>query len=507
MKKLLILFRAKVLLLCFLLLIFTLNYDNSVKASGSLIQDHNLEIAIRDVLQKYSGEITKDDLDNLDTLYQTRKGSTVSSLKGLEYAKNLYSLYFSNNNISDVSPIANLPKLTKLSLGSNKLNDIRALESLPNLTNLSLDHNQINDISVLSNFPNLEQLSINHNQIKSIDSISSLTKLTFLNIEENQISDISATQTMKKINLLMANNNQIHDISPLANSQIFSIQMNNNKLENLAPLATMKELGNLRIAGNQIKDISPLANLNKLTLLELADNRIEDITPLKNLKSIAGLYMSKNLIQDISPLKETNFRTVDLRENRIQDIKPLAQMNRLQHVLLSKNNINDIQPLEYTQYLSEVDLSANPLNEESISSIEKIKQHGTIVKSGDLYYKHCSFDCIYVYLNGQEKQVENRIFQQDGRILISLREIFEMLGATVTWDPNNYEITAQKGLNKVTIQIDSKESKINDNAATMDVAPTLISNITYVPIRFVSEAIGADVNWDETSQRVLINSK
>ncbi|OCT14889.1 hypothetical protein A8709_12190 [Paenibacillus pectinilyticus] len=486
---------------------FSLHTSHFAKAADKLIEDPNLEIAIRDVLQKYSGDITIDDLEKLDTLYQTRKENIVNSLKGLEYAKNLYSLYFSNNNISDVSPIANLPKLTKLSLGGNKLKDISKLGSLPSLTNLGLNHNQIEEISVLSNFPNLEILSINHNQIKNINNLNNLTKLTFLNIEENQITDISAIHDLKKLNLFMANSNQIRDLTPFINLQILSIQINNNKIEDLAPLAAMKDLGNLRIAGNQIKDISPLANLNKLTLLELANNQIEDITPLKNLKNIAGLYISKNRIQDISPLKGTNFRTVDLRENHIQDITPLVQMSSLQHILLSKNNIDDIQPLEYTQYLSEVDISANPLNQESNSLIEKIQRQGTIVKSGDLYYKNCSFDCIYVWLNGQEKQVENRIFEQDGRMLISLREIFELLGATVTWDPETYHITAEKGTNKVTIQIGSKESQINDIPTAMDVAPTLVGDVTYVPIRFVSEAIGAVVDWDAMSQRILIKSK
>ncbi|NOV04316.1 leucine-rich repeat domain-containing protein [Paenibacillus planticolens] len=498
---------TKLVLLCCLFLLFTLSYNHITNAESTLIEDPNLEIAIRDVLQKYSGEITIDDLEKLDTLYQTRKGSIVSSLKGLEHAKNLYSLYLDNNNISDVSPIANLPKLTKIGLGGNKLNDISSLGSLPSLISVGLNHNQIKDISVLSKSPNLEILSINHNQIQNIDSLSGLTKLTFLNIEENQISDISAIRSFGKLEMLIANNNHISDISPFTNSPIFSIQISNNKIVDLSPLSTMKELGNLRVAGNQIKDISPLANSNKLTLLELADNKIEDITPLKNLNNIAGLYMSKNRIQDISPLKGTNFRTVDLRENRIQDIRPLAQMNRLQQILLSKNNINDIQPLEFTQYLKEVDLSANPLNPESKILIEKIKQFGTTVKSGDLYYNHCSFDCIYVWLNGQEKQVENRIFQQDGRMLISLREIFEMLGATVSWDSDTYKITAQKGSNKVAIQIGSKESQINDLSATMDVAPSLIGDVTYVPIRFVSEAIGAEVDWDEMSQRILIKSQ
>lgn len=471
---------------------------------AKVVQDPNLEIAIRDVLQKYDGELSKEDLSQLDTLYQTQKGLTISSLKGLEYADNLYSLYLENNNISDVSPLSNLPKLTKLALGMNKLTDISALGSLPSLTNLSLNHNEIDDVSVLAQSPNLQQVSINHNKIKDISKLNTLTKLTFFNMEENQITDISAISSFHSLQVLMADDNLISDLSPLSNLSIYSLQINNNKVSDVAPLSAMKDLGNLRIAGNQLKNIRPISNLTQLTLLEIANNQIEDISPLKPLKKVAGLYMAKNHISDLTPLAGTTFSTVDLRENRVVDISPLAKMTRLHSVLLSKNFIRDLEPLVQIKSLTMADVSANPLTTHSTEMIGQMHEAGVIVKSGEVYYQSCTFDCIPLWINGKEQPTNNRMFTHDGRMMIALREIFELLGAAVSWNPETYQITASKGEKMVAIQIDSKEARINGTQVSLDVAPMLVGDLTYVPIRFVSEALGADVVWDEMGQRVSI---
>ncbi|UJF35739.1 leucine-rich repeat domain-containing protein [Paenibacillus hexagrammi] len=491
-----------ILILTILLLSTTHAYAEETK----LLEDPNLETAVRDVLQKYDGEITKEDLGKLETLYQTRKGLTVSSLKGLEYATNLYSLYFDHNNISDVSPIANLPKLTKVGLGSNKLTDIRSLGALPSLLSIGLNHNEIEDVTVLANSPNIQQLSINHNQIKDISKLSGLTNLTFLNIEENKITDISAVASFHKLETLMADDNQIKDLTPLSGLSLYSIQLNNNKVTDVTPLSTLKELGNLRIAGNQLQNISPLAKLTQLTLLEIAHNQIEDISPLKGLNKIAGLYMAKNRIHDLSPLSGTTFSTVDLRENNVSDISPLVDMKKMHSILLSKNSITDISPLSKISNLKMADVSANPLNDHSLDVIAQMHLSGIVIKSGYIYYENCNYDCIPLWINGKEQITNNRMFTQDGRMMIALREIFELLGATVSWDPETYQITASRRERKVSVQIDSKSADVNGTSVTLDVAPMLVDNSTYVPLRFVSEALGAKVEWNQMGQSVSITT-
>jgi hypothetical protein len=109
-----------------------------------------------------------------------------------------------------------------------------------------------------------------------------------------------------------------------------------------------------------------------------------------------------------------------------------------------------------------------------------------------------------LWMNGKEQPLEHSLKMQDGHVMISLREIFEMLGAKVSWNAEQYQVVAEKGDKKVTLQIGSKEATVNGVVTMFETAPVLIDNVTYVPIRYVSEAYGSQVEWDEASRSVRI---
>jgi hypothetical protein len=111
---------------------------------------------------------------------------------------------------------------------------------------------------------------------------------------------------------------------------------------------------------------------------------------------------------------------------------------------------------------------------------------------------------ISLWLNGQEQSLQQKLFMQDGRVMISLREIFELLGAKITWNAEQYQIIAEKKDKKVVMQIGSKEATVSGVATILDAAPVLINDVTYVPIRYVSEALGSQVEWDDANQIVRI---
>lgn len=56
----------------------------------------------------------------------------------------------------------------------------------------------------------------------------------------------------------------------------------------------------------------------------------------------------------------------------------------------------------------------------------------------------------------------------------------------------------------VWMQLNSKTLKINDNTTNMDTTPMLWKNTTYIPLRFLSEGIGATVKWDKKAQQVTV---
>jgi internalin A len=498
--------RKVLVVVALLILLFTSHEGIKVFAANKLIEDPVLESAVRDVLQKYSGELTKADLGKLKTIYITRKGNKVKSLKGLEYATNLFSLYLADNHISDVSPIANLPKLTKINLGTNQIKDIRSLGALPSLLDLSIDHNQLTDISVLKNSPKLGSLSINHNQISDISSLAGLNQMYFLNINENLIDNISSVSKMKDLHIFMASNNLINNINPLKGLGLQIIEMNSNRISDISGISNMTELLSIKMANNQISDLSPLSNLINLSHIWMGFNQIKNLEPLKNLPGRMGLYFNDNEISDITPLITINVDSVDLTNNKVSNVDSIVNIKSLRFAWLSNNQITNITALQDVSTLSEIDLTSNPLDESFQQIREKLNAHGTVVKFGNFHYSDCVIECINLWIDGKEKQLEQAPQVVDGRILIALRELFETLGAIVEWNPKTSQITATKDNRAVVLKIGSKDAMINGSLKTLDVEPQLLKEKTFVPVRFVSEALGAKVLWDELSSSVYITT-
>ena len=99
-------------------------------------------------------------------------------------------MWLDQNQISDISPLANLTNLTALLLEHNQISDISPLADLTSLTELYLAYNQISDISPLADLTSLTRLYLRDNQISDISPLANLTSLTELGLDENQIRDI-----------------------------------------------------------------------------------------------------------------------------------------------------------------------------------------------------------------------------------------------------------------------------------------------------------------------------
>jgi len=94
----------------------------------------------------------------------------------------------------------------------------------------------------------------------------------------------------------------------------------------------------------------------------------------------------------------------------------------------------------------------------------------------------------------------------DGRILVPVRAIFEALGATVQWDEQTKIVTGIKGTTKILLMVDSKDAVVNDVKKVLDVPAKIINNRVLVPARFISESLGATVEWCDVSNTVFVYS-
>jgi len=93
---------------------------------------------------------------------------------------------------------------------------------------------------------------------------------------------------------------------------------------------------------------------------------------------------------------------------------------------------------------------------------------------------------------------------ENGRTQVPVRFVSEALGADVSWNGEEKKVTVDLNSRNVALTIDSKNYQINNQNYQMDTVALLLSSRTFVPIRFVSEALGANVVWDQATRSVYI---
>ena len=112
-----------------------------------------------------------------------------------------------------------------------------------------------------------------------------------------------------------------------------------------------------------------------------------------------------------------------------------------------------------------------------------------------------------IYLNNQILKTEVSPINQNGRVLVPMRSIFEDLGATVNYNNLNQSITATKGSTVIRMALGSRSATVNSLPVTLDVPAKAYYGRTLVPLRFVSEAMGADVNYNPNTRVVMISGQ
>ncbi len=113
---------------------------------------------------------------------------------------------------------------------------------------------------------------------------------------------------------------------------------------------------------------------------------------------------------------------------------------------------------------------------------------------------------IAVYVDGSKIEYPSEPVIQNGTTLVPLRQTFEALSADVDWNANTKTVTSTRDNTTVVLQIGNDTAYKNGTPIDLEVAPQIINGNTYVPLRFVAESFGADVQWNSADKVVYINS-
>ena len=106
-------------------------------------------------------------------------------------------------------------------------------------------------------------------------------------------------------------------------------------------------------------------------------------------------------------------------------------------------------------------------------------------------------------INGKKVTVTTP-YEVDGTTLVPLRVITEAFGAEVDWDETEERVTLNYEGVEIKIWIGKKESTVNGQKLMLLQAPELANDTTMVPLRFITENFGADVSYDAETEGIIV---
>ncbi|EPB7495617.1 InlB B-repeat-containing protein, partial [Listeria monocytogenes] len=232
---------------------------------------------------------------------QTTKPRAVESVLDIFPDSNLARAVANKLNKTSVNDVVTQAELDSSIMWScdfsNK--DIKSLVGISRVKayELNISNNQISDITPLASMKDMNTLNISNNQISDITPLASMKDMNTLNISNNQISDITPLASMKDMRMLIANNNDISDLNPLKNIKFGGSG------------------GGLYLSNNKIKDLSVFKDsplTEGFSFLDLSNNEIEDITPLRQHEVYELFNLDNNRLINISAFIHANIENVEV---------------------------------------------------------------------------------------------------------------------------------------------------------------------------------------------------
>jgi len=115
-----------------------------------------------------------------------------------------------------------------------------------------------------------------------------------------------------------------------------------------------------------------------------------------------------------------------------------------------------------------------------------------------------------IIVDGQQVKCENTPILVQSNTLLPLREMASILGVPnddehIIYNGTEKSVTILNEQTKIVVYIGKLEAYVNDEPYTLKAAPIIYGKgYTYVPFRFIAEALGKKVLWDGSTQTILI---
>lgn len=159
----------------------------------TLVADPNVERIVEYHLQTDP----RDAMLNLK--YLCIRSAAISTLAGIENARNLVSVRIYNSRVEDIRDLAHLGKLKELHIRNCRIPDLSVVSRLRSLQNLVLTDMAMEDLSCVAGCSDLSYLNVSSNRLSSLTGVESLTKLSRLDASDNPLNEDSCAALIHQI--------------------------------------------------------------------------------------------------------------------------------------------------------------------------------------------------------------------------------------------------------------------------------------------------------------------
>ncbi|EJG4230922.1 LapB repeat-containing protein [Listeria monocytogenes] len=340
--------------------------------------------------------LQENDLTNLTSLAKLPKlknlyikgNASLKSLATLNGATKLQLIDASNcTDLETLGDISGLLELEMIQLsGCSKLKEITSLKNLPNLVNITADSCAIEDLGTLNNLPKLQTLVLSDNEnLTNITAITDLPQLKTLTLDGCGITSIGTLDNLPKLEKLDLKENQITSISEITDLPRLSyLDVSVNNLTTIGDLKKLPLLEWLNVSSNRLSDVSTLTNFPSLNYINISNNVIRTVGKMTELPSLKEFYAQNNSISDISMIHDMpNLRKVDASNNLITNIGTFDNLPKLQSLDVHSNRITSTSVIHDLPSLETFNAQTN-----------LIANIGTMDNLPDLTYVNLSFNRI-----------------------------------------------------------------------------------------------------------------
>lgn len=414
-----------------------------------------------------------------------------------------------------------MESLTVVDLSDRGINSVQGLQYASNFTHLDLSNNEIDDIGPLQTLTKIRGLDISRNQIASIEALSSMADMGSLKVNRNKITSIEVIKQFPRLHTFEANDNQILSIQALTTAtEVTWLKMSDNQITNIEPLSKLTKLKNLHLTNNRITNLSPLEPLSKSMMnLHIGGNRISDLRALEGMTLIEYLEAENNQIKELDPLKKlTNLVSLSLTSNLVYNLEPLKSLTKLRYLYLSDNRVWNLEPIRNHTFDFHYDTGAEryglQLRDNYLDLGSTTKTYQLLNKLGgeghfsnQLKAQRLVIGSTTAYVGENGFKLSAAPFIASSRTYVPIRFVSEQLGAEVLWNQSKKEVTISKDNTTIRWIVNEKKANVNGQTVSFDTPLLLKKYSTFVPVRFVSELLESSVEYIANPKTVIIFEK